>query len=386
MSNRKTRRQQPNQLPQPIPAGVQRVPAGQQPAAASSMVSPTPPSDEKQNLDALVADLEKARQSRVIVYWTSDIAKMSEGVVLTLYDQLTAIGKTDRLDLFLRTNGGDTEVPWRIVSLAREFAKEFNVLVPYKALSSGTLTALGADNIVMTPLGVLGPIDPSRTHPLLPRPEGASEAEPISVQDMRHAMQFIREAAGTDKEMPYTPEAMAQIFTALFDKIHPLAIGAIEQSYALAKLIARQCLGTHMDPDADGPKIDSLVDKLCDDYKSHSYQLSREEARRLGLKVQDASADVEKAMMELFRFYVARPVMPATPPAPGQQVQGTSRGLTQRACTCAPRASTRSMRTERRSRSATNGSRTSRSRLLSGARLHLSPRAGCAARASHAGR
>ena len=48
----------------------------------------------------------------------------------------------------------------------------------------------------------------------------------ISVQDMRHAMQFIREAAGTDKEMPYTPEAMAEIFSALFDKIHPLAIGA----------------------------------------------------------------------------------------------------------------------------------------------------------------
>ena len=67
-------------------------------------------------------------------------------------------------------------------------------------------------------------------------------------------MQFIREAAGTDKEMPYTPEAMAQIFTALFDKIHPLAIGAIEQSYALSKLIGMQCLGTHMDPDAGAPR------------------------------------------------------------------------------------------------------------------------------------
>jgi ClpP class serine protease len=31
------------------------------------------------------------------------------------------------------------------------------------------MICLGADEIVMTPLGALGPIDPSRTHPLLPK-------------------------------------------------------------------------------------------------------------------------------------------------------------------------------------------------------------------------
>src|SRR5581483_4880496 len=155
-------------------------------------------------------------------YYTSDVARISEAAVIPLYDQLTAIGKTKKLDLFLYTRGGDTEVPWRMVSLIREFCDEFGVLVPHRASSSGTLLAMGADEIVMTPLSVLGPIDPSRTHPLLARSQGSAEAEPISVQDMRHAMQFIREAAGTEKEMPYTPEAMAQIFTALFDKLHPL--------------------------------------------------------------------------------------------------------------------------------------------------------------------
>jgi hypothetical protein len=258
----------------------------------------------------------------VLVYWTTDMARISEAAIISIYDQMNAIGKIPKLDLFLRTNGGDTEVPWRIVSLVREFCDEFNVLIPYRAASAGTALALGADHIVMTPLGVLGPIDPSRTHPLLPRREGAAEAEPISVQDMRHAMQFIREAAGTDKEMPYTPDAMAQIFTALFDKVHPLAIGAVEQTYALSKLIGRQCLGTHMDPEADAAKINEIVDKLCDDYKSHQYQISRDEARKIGLKVENASDDADAAMMDLFRFYVARPFMPATPPGPNQQFQG----------------------------------------------------------------
>jgi hypothetical protein len=285
------------------------------------MPAPAPPADEKSQLDDLIKTLELARESKVLVYWTTQLAKLSESVVFSLYDQLTAIGKTPKLDLLLNTGGGDTEVPWRIVSLIREFCDEFAVLVPHRAASAGTLIAMGADEIVMTPLGVLGPIDPSRTHPLLPRREGAEEAEPISVQDMRHAMQFIREAAGSDKEMPYTPEAMAQIFSALFDKIHPLAIGAIEQSYALSKLVGTQCLGTHMDPDTEKARIAEIVDRLCDDFKSHAYQINRAEARKIGLNVIDAPDEVETTMMNLFRFYVARPFTPASQPTPGTDFQ-----------------------------------------------------------------
>ena len=127
------------------------------------------------------------------------------------------------------------------------------------------MLAMGADEIVMTPLSVLGPIDPSRSHPLLPKREGMPNPEPISVQDMRHAMQFIRDTGGpAGTQLSYTPEAMAEIFGALFDKIHPLAIGAIEQSYALAKLIARRCLESHMNAADDADKITKIVDRLCD--------------------------------------------------------------------------------------------------------------------------
>jgi hypothetical protein len=296
-----------------------------QAAAAAPPLIPTPKRGEKGRLRTLIEELEKVRESRVIVYWTTDMAHMSTAMELSLYDHLTAIGPTRRIDLLLRTNGGQTEAPWRIVSLIREFCGDFNVLIPHRAMSSGTLTAMGANSIVMTALAVLGPIDPSRRHPLLPRRDGAAESEPVSVQDMRHAMQFIREAAGSDKEMPYTPEAMAQIFTALFDKIHPLAIGAIEQSYALSKLVGKQCLSTHMDPDTQGPLIDAIVNRLCDDFKSHEYEISRGEARKIGLNAVDAPDDVEGAMMNLLRFYSARTFLPFSATQPpttiGQRFQ-----------------------------------------------------------------
>lgn len=115
---------------------------------------------------------------------------------------------------------------------------------------------------------------------------------------------------------------MAQIVTALFDKIHPLAIGAIEQSYALAKLIGVKCLETHMSPLADKEKITKIVDKLCDDYKSHAYQICRSEAKEIGLKAVDAPPNVDSAMMELLKFYMARGIgLPTAKPAAGQTLK-----------------------------------------------------------------
>ena len=136
-------------------------------------------------------------------------------------------------------------------------------------------------------------------------------------------MQFIKDAA-TDEEnagkSPYTPDAMASIFAALFDKIHPLAIGAIEQSYALSKFAARRCLETHMTGDGEQEDIDKIVDRLCDDYKSHAYQIGRREAKSIGLKVRPPSDDEDAALADLLKFYSARPPGPfGCIPKPGQQ-------------------------------------------------------------------
>ena len=274
-------------------------------------IEPTPP-DDKASVNAVLERLEQERQHPAIVYWTTDLAKISLAAELPIYDQLLTLGRQDTIDLVLFTSGGDTEAPWRLISILREFCDALAVLVPHRALSAGTVLSLGADEIVMTPLSALGPIDPSRTHPLLPRREGAKEAEPISVQDMRHAMQFIKEAAnsGDQAGTPYTPDALAKIFTALFDKIHPLAIGAIEQSYALAKLVAKRCLGTHMTGASAKGEIDRIVDALCDDYKSHAYQISRHEAKEIGLKIHDASPAVDAILTDLFKLYKARPLGP----------------------------------------------------------------------------
>lgn len=274
---------------------------------------------DKAEADAILAALEGVRGAPIIVYWTSPLARVSESTCIPLFDQLQALGHRPEIDLVLFTFGGDTEAPWPIISLIREYCDGLAVLVPHRAQSAGTLIALGADEIVMTPLSVLGPIDPTRTHHLLPTRAGAAESEPISVQDMRHAMTFVRSAFG--RETKFNSEAMAAIFSALFEKVHPLAIGAIEQSYALAKLIAKQCLGTHMDQARDKRRIAAIADLLCDEFKSHAYEIGRKEARSIGLNAVNAAPQVESILLDLWRFYVARPNV-TTPLAVGQQALG----------------------------------------------------------------
>ena len=60
---------------------------------------------------------------------------IAEDQVRVLYDHLSRLEKRpiDKLDLFLVSNGGAGVVPWSIVSLAREFATRFCVLIPYRA-------------------------------------------------------------------------------------------------------------------------------------------------------------------------------------------------------------------------------------------------------------
>ncbi|EQD49447.1 protein containing DUF114, partial [mine drainage metagenome] len=115
----------------------------------------------------LIKEIEGLRQSTVICYLTSVRpnvnAQIAEDAVRVMYDQILLLPNrpVEKLDIFLCSNGGAGTVPWRLVSLFREFAKSLSVLLPYRAYSAATLLALGADEIVMHPFAEMGPIDPT---------------------------------------------------------------------------------------------------------------------------------------------------------------------------------------------------------------------------------
>jgi len=247
-----------------------------------------------------ISTIQKLRGNPLLTFVSCPDVAVRSDVIEQVYEQLRTLGKIPQLDLFLYSAGGQTEIPWRLITLIRDFCDRFAVLIPGMALSAATHLALGADEIVMGPLSELSPVDPARAHPLLPSRKDDEPPIMVSVQDLRHCIEFIKREI-----VDPTPEAMSALFVALFDKVHPLAIGAIQQSYALSRLITQKALSTHMDPVTEKESIECIVEAFSDGFFSHGYRIGWREAQSLGLKVAYAEESLWEAMDALYHSYRA---------------------------------------------------------------------------------
>lgn len=255
----------------------------------------------------LIKQLEKERGSHLVSYITSTRSnrevQMAMDSVRKIYDHLRAIDKPKKdvkVDLFLHSNGGDGTVPWRLVTLIREFASKFSVLVPFKAFSAATLTALGANEIVMHPMGMLGPTDPTVTNPFNPPdPKDPSKLIGISVEDVTAYIALVKEDAGIQHE-----DELIQAFRLLAERVHPLALGNVKRSLSQSRMMAKKLLALHMGK-SDDHKIEEIVDSLTSKLFFHGHPINRREAKdQVGLgAVAVPSLNVEKTMWALYEQY-----------------------------------------------------------------------------------
>src|SRR3989442_1223355 len=118
----------------------------------------------------LIRELERKRKSRVIALIHRQETMSLLGFPLARYiniedseDLLRAIQLTDPdlpIDLILHTPGGLVLAAEQIAHALVAHRAKVTIFVPHYAMSGGTLLALAADEIVMGPHAVLGPLDP----------------------------------------------------------------------------------------------------------------------------------------------------------------------------------------------------------------------------------
>ena len=256
----------------------------------------------------LIQQLEEFRNSKVITYLTSDRqcpvnAHVAMDVVPLISKQLQAIGKTENIDLFLYSTGGDTMVPWRLVSMIREYCDKFSVLVPYKAHSAATMIALGADEVVMSGLSELSPIDPSTANVFNPQdPQNPQVKIPISVEDVMAYFDLAKNKFGIKSDAEHS-----QIFNKFIEanpQIHPLALGNVNRMHNLIRILAKRLLKSHKTQVRD-EEIEKIVDYFTEKLYSHQYIIGRKEAKEdLDLKtVTFADTALSKAMTDLYEEY-----------------------------------------------------------------------------------
>lgn len=256
----------------------------------------------------LLEEMEARRGSRAITYVTSDRqgplnARVAMDIIPIVSRRLRTIGKTGHIDLVLYSAGGDTMVPWRLVSMIREYCDTLSVLVPYKAHSAATMIALGADEIVMTDMSELSPIDPSTSNFFNPadlkNPDGRI---PISVEEVMSYFDLAKNKFGVKSD-----EKLADIFMKFMEAapaVHPLALGNVNRTHNLIKILAERLLRSHTHPigkEAIGRIIEYFTEKLY----SHQYYIGRKEAREdLGVSTivdaDERTADILSALYESY--------------------------------------------------------------------------------------
>ncbi len=178
---------------------------------------------------------------------------------------LRAIKLTDPsvpIDLIVHTPGGLVLAARQIAHALKNHPAKVTVFVPHYAMSGGTLIALAADEIVMDPNAVLGPVDPQ-----------LGEYPAASI---------LRAVQQKDKNE-------------LDDRTLILA-DISEKAIAQLKACVREILRGKMSDE----RAEELAALLSTGKWTHDYPLTYEEVKALGLPVSTEMPEEVYAFMELF--------------------------------------------------------------------------------------
>jgi ClpP class serine protease len=220
----------------------------------------------------LIAQIERRRGSRVILLVHRQETMSLVGFPIMRYidindaeDVMRACEMTDPevpLDIVLHTPGGLVLAALQIARAVRSHKGKVTVFVPHYAMSGGTLIALGADEIVMSPHAVLGPVDPQ-----LGKYPAASLLKVVAKKPIAE----------------------------IDDKTLILADVA-EKALAQLRSSVKEILARSQPPE----KAEELAGLLTTGTWTHDYPITYDEAQGFGLKVR---SDIPREFLELMGLY-----------------------------------------------------------------------------------
>jgi hypothetical protein len=186
--------------------------------------------DTRSQRKNLIKAIETERKSKLVCYYLSpDNASVADDVIPPLYHTLSVIGKQPRLDVLISARGGSPEASWRVLSLLREYTDYLTIIVGYRMHSASSFIALGADEIIMTPISELAPVHIQSASPM--GPVGPDDGQVwINPYDLTTYVDFA-------KSIGANPDEIINQF-----QLHPLAIGNAMRGWHLAKDVAKKCI------------------------------------------------------------------------------------------------------------------------------------------------
>ena len=195
--------------------------------------------------------------------------------------------RAENLLLFIVTPGGDAHAAYRIAGCAQDNYKKLTVFVSGFCKSAGTLCVLGANEIVMSDQGELGPLDVqlykkdeiAEVHSGLVIGEALQTLQQQAFSMFEQYFLEIERRSGGTVTFKTATETAAKMVTGLFQPIYsqidPAQIGDVGRSMTIAKDYGKRLLIK-----SQNFTLDSL-DLLVESYPAHGFVIDRREAEGL---------------------------------------------------------------------------------------------------------
>ena len=199
--------------------------------------------------------------------------------------------KSGALDVIVASSGGDIDAAYNLALLFRRYGKDkLTFIIPRWAKSAATLLVCAGDEILMTPIAELGPLDPqiTATNPLEQRVERFS---PLHIES---TLRLIRDefTNGNDK-----------LAEGLIQRLQfPLTLGSFKKLLEVGQEYVRRLLSSRMLKD-DLEKARKIGEELATGYADHSWCITIEEAVEIGLNATEMEEDCLDVVWQIHRLY-----------------------------------------------------------------------------------
>lgn len=257
--------------------------------------APVKPEDKIKKLskqaNTVVKEIEaEATNRRCFVLWK----EINHRMVEEIYEELrTDYSDIDgELDVIINSGGGDIDAAFNLACLFQKYAKRhLSFIVPRWAKSAATLLVCAGEEVLMTPIAELGPLDPQITT-INPMEERFEQFSPLHVQT---TLNLIREEY---------KEGNKDLADGLLKRLQfPITLGSfikateIGEQY-LTKLLNARMAKTNMLT----VKPEIIAQRLSKGYADHGACINIDEARNIGLNVGEIQNPLLDPLWKLYKI------------------------------------------------------------------------------------
>ena len=208
--------------------------------------------------------IEELLNSPLITYYNSNAGNVCENDVIAFYRLLKG-KKFKKLYFYIKSDGGSGIAALKLVSILRNHCDELIALIPSNCASAATMMALGANKIIMSPLGYLTSVDTSLSHELSPRTR-TNDLVSVSMNELDRVVKLWKDNEKQNDENSERQEQRYGKFKNPEELLH--AYQELEKEFTRRSQKLRELENANSEPFASEEEWRAAVDKFFEETPS----------------------------------------------------------------------------------------------------------------------